>query len=181
MSLQVSELDRSKGDLFVLLPCRFPTLEPDKVTVVWTRQDLRPPTVHQREAGGDALEEQNQLYRGRTSMKQDLVESGDLSLKLSHLQLADTGTYTCSVWTSRGQQNLTDVDLQVRGEEDHHLLQTGHSSEVKGHHVSDVPPQSSTIHGGLEWSCWSCWFWFCFFLGVSCISFDTVSCQVSFH
>ncbi|XP_013872635.1 uncharacterized protein LOC106523668 [Austrofundulus limnaeus] len=115
VSQQVSELERSEGDLFVLLPCQHHILEPDNTTVVWVRQDLRPSTVHWREPGGDKLEDQNELYRGRTSMKEDALETGDLSLNLRHLQLSDSGTYTCTVRTSRGgQQNLNDVDLQVK-------------------------------------------------------------------
>lgn len=110
VSQHASAVELYEGELFVLLPCEFPTFELDSPTVVWSRSDLSPPTVHQLQ--GDELKDPNQRYSGRTSMKTDALETGDLSLNLTNLHLSDSATYTCSVRSFR----LRDVPLQVKGQ-----------------------------------------------------------------
>uniref|UniRef100_A0AAZ1X357 Ig-like domain-containing protein n=1 Tax=Oreochromis aureus TaxID=47969 RepID=A0AAZ1X357_OREAU len=114
VSQHASAVESYEGDSLIL-HCQFPTdllLDP---TVVWSRSDLSPPTVHQRQVQGDELKDQNQRYSGRTSMKTDTLETGDLSLNLTNLQLSDSATYTCSVRDIRfGYKKLGDVQLQVK-------------------------------------------------------------------
>ncbi|XP_033182640.1 uncharacterized protein LOC113168705 [Anabas testudineus] len=113
VSQHASAVDMYEGDHF-LLPCEFPTFELDDPTVAWSRYDLSPSTVHQHQQEGDDLKNQNQLYRDRTSMRTDALETGDLSLNLTKLQLSDSGTYTCSIRSARSEKRLTEVQLQVK-------------------------------------------------------------------
>ncbi|XP_028262520.1 butyrophilin-like protein 2 [Parambassis ranga] len=108
-----SAVELYEGGTFVL-PCEFHTFDLDDPTAVWKRYDLSPSTVHQRQLDSDELRDQNQRFKGRTSMKADALETGDLSLSLTNLQPHDSGTYTCTVRAMGGEWRLRDVDVQVK-------------------------------------------------------------------
>uniref|UniRef100_A0A3Q0R933 Ig-like domain-containing protein n=1 Tax=Amphilophus citrinellus TaxID=61819 RepID=A0A3Q0R933_AMPCI len=106
-----------EGAESVLLPCQFSGFIPEDPTVMWTRSDLDPKSVHLLREGGDDLRGQNQHYSGRTSVRSDALDSGDFSLTLRNPQLTDSSSYTCSISDGRQEKRLTDIQLQVKGQQ----------------------------------------------------------------
>uniref|UniRef100_A0A3P9DJB0 Ig-like domain-containing protein n=1 Tax=Maylandia zebra TaxID=106582 RepID=A0A3P9DJB0_9CICH len=82
----------------IILPCHLePAVDAVDLTVDWSRKDLKPGSVYVRREGVELLTEQNPLYTGRTSLSVNKLQCGDVSLKLSTVQLSDAGTYKCLV------------------------------------------------------------------------------------
>ncbi|XP_026019184.1 butyrophilin subfamily 3 member A2-like [Astatotilapia calliptera] len=82
----------------IILPCHLePAVDAVDLTVDWSRTDLKPRSVYVRREGVELLTEQNPLYTGRTSLSVNKLQCGDVSLKLSTVQLSDAGTYKCLV------------------------------------------------------------------------------------
>ncbi|KAL4008921.1 hypothetical protein ACER0C_002773 [Sarotherodon galilaeus] len=116
VSQHVSALEVYEGVESVLLTCK-DTSVPARPTLVWTRHDLDPPIVHERNDAGDELIDQNQRYRRRTSMKTDSLRTGDFSLTLRNPIISDSGTYTCTITAFGNARTLTQVELQVKGQQ----------------------------------------------------------------
>ncbi|XP_039464814.1 uncharacterized protein LOC120438478 [Oreochromis aureus] len=105
----------NEGERSVLLPCQYSDFIPeDDPTVMWTRSDLDPKSVHLRREGGNDLTGQNQRYSGRTSMRSDALDTSDFSLTLRKPTKTDSGNYTCSISDGREERRLRDVQLQVK-------------------------------------------------------------------
>uniref|UniRef100_A0A3P8RIP7 Ig-like domain-containing protein n=1 Tax=Astatotilapia calliptera TaxID=8154 RepID=A0A3P8RIP7_ASTCA len=115
VSQHASALEVYEGVESVLLTCK-DTSVPFDPTLVWTRHDLDPPIVHERNDAGDELRAQNQRYRRRTSMKTDSLRTGDFSLTLRNPITSDSGTYTCTITAFGNTRTLSTVDLQVKGQ-----------------------------------------------------------------
>uniref|UniRef100_A0A3B3YRN6 Ig-like domain-containing protein n=1 Tax=Poecilia mexicana TaxID=48701 RepID=A0A3B3YRN6_9TELE len=104
-----------EGEPSVVLPCQISHKLQDIVTVKWSRFDLNPNTVHQRDVADD-LRGQNQVFRERTSMKPDALDSGDFSLTLRKPQLLDSGIYICSMTENQEETALSGAELHVKGQ-----------------------------------------------------------------
>ncbi|XP_023192433.1 heat shock 70 kDa protein 12A-like isoform X3 [Xiphophorus maculatus] len=96
----------------VELPCQYSLRLEEIVTVKWSRSDLDPSTVHERREADD-LRGQNELFKGRTSMRPDALDSSDFTLTLSEPQLSDSGIYICSLHDEAEEIKVSDVQLIV--------------------------------------------------------------------
>ncbi|XP_026016806.1 uncharacterized protein LOC113017922 isoform X1 [Astatotilapia calliptera] len=166
VSQHASAVKLYEGELCIL-PCQGDTLRLFDPTVVWSRYDLSPPTVHQRQLQGDDLKDQNQRYSGRTSMKTDGLDTGDLSLILTDLQLSDSATYTCSIREHGREMSRSDVQLQVKGQQQTPTVETSDITFIQSkvmlffvllHRAISILGQSSCGCPGF-----SCVFWRSFF------------------
>ncbi|XP_039464860.1 uncharacterized protein LOC120438543 isoform X1 [Oreochromis aureus] len=119
-----------EGELSVLLTCKYSGFTPENPTVLWTRNDLNPKSVHLQREATDDLKGQNQRYRGRTSMRSDALDTLDFSLTLRKPTKTDSGTYTCSIGNERNELKLTDIQLHVKGEQVEVKVEEGSESVI---------------------------------------------------
>lgn len=94
-----------------VLPCRVKAPVPTDSLVEWRRSDPSI-AVHVRRDNRDQPNDQNELYRERTALRQDALQSGDLSLTLKNISLVDKGTYTCTA--RRGSTILSQAEVQLQ-------------------------------------------------------------------
>ncbi|CAI5682859.1 unnamed protein product [Oreochromis niloticus] len=111
---QAVVVEVNEGKMFVLLPCQYSGVIFKNHTVMWTRNDLNPKTVHRQREGGDDLREQNQRYSERTSMRPDARDTGDFSLTLRKPTESHSGKYTCSITDGQEELIVRHVWLQVK-------------------------------------------------------------------
>ena len=99
----------------VQLPCKTIVHLPEDTKVEWRDRYYR--KVHVYQNGSDQPEEQHSVYRGRTEMKRNLLEPGDLSLTLKYPTDWDSYTYTCTVYNREGRIMMEkQVELKVKGQ-----------------------------------------------------------------
>ncbi|NXO32413.1 VTCN1 inhibitor, partial [Cisticola juncidis] len=78
----------------VVLPCTTtPPVTLSQSMLYWQIGTKR--LVHFFKDGQDALENQDQKFQGRTSLFLDQMNHGNLSLKISSVQLQDSAEYSC--------------------------------------------------------------------------------------
>ncbi|XP_047192220.1 uncharacterized protein LOC118284538 isoform X2 [Scophthalmus maximus] len=112
----VQQLEVISGVESVQLPCRTTAELHDVVKVEWTDSGDR--KVHVHSCVPEEPEDQNQVYRDRTEMREDPLRTGNLSLTLRFPTVRDNRTYTCSVYSRAGPPRVeTRVELQVRAQQ----------------------------------------------------------------
>ncbi|XP_066517923.1 myelin-oligodendrocyte glycoprotein-like [Hoplias malabaricus] len=95
----------------VVLPCSLkPTTSAENMMVSWFKKDV---IVHHYENHKDRNDVQSESYRGRIDLFKEELKNGNISLKLSAVQLSDEGTYSCLVVSSSGYESAT-LYLNVR-------------------------------------------------------------------
>ncbi|KAK2899613.1 butyrophilin subfamily 2 member A2-like [Channa argus] len=80
----------------VVLPCSLlPTESVAADTVEWTRSDLNPSFVYVFRKGQELYDHQNPTFQQRAFLFLPELKKGNMSLKLTRIQLSDQGNYTC--------------------------------------------------------------------------------------
>ncbi|XP_051282803.1 uncharacterized protein LOC127378158 isoform X3 [Dicentrarchus labrax] len=105
----------------VILPCRLqPSLNVERLTVEWSRPDLKPdpsdwltPIVHLHRGGHENTDMKLRSYIGRTELSKDGLKSGDISLKILNVTLEDGGRYRCFIPKLKGPVKESVVTLVV--------------------------------------------------------------------
>ncbi|CAJ1074895.1 uncharacterized protein LOC117805730 [Xyrichtys novacula] len=101
-----------EGQKSVSLPCTIPGGFGDITSVVWSRFDLDPAIIQQH---GTEDPNPNVQYSGRTSLSADFIGFfyRDLTLTIDKPRISDSGTYTCTVHSTKHGILRKNVDLQV--------------------------------------------------------------------
>ncbi|KAI4800457.1 hypothetical protein KUCAC02_009685 [Chaenocephalus aceratus] len=82
----------------IILPCYLvPAINVADLTLEWTRPDMDPRFVHVMRLGHEMVDKKHELFKGRTSMFTDELKNGNISMKLSNVQLSDQGKYRCFI------------------------------------------------------------------------------------
>ncbi|XP_039893824.1 butyrophilin subfamily 1 member A1-like isoform X1 [Simochromis diagramma] len=134
-----------EGEISVLLPCKYSGFIPENPTVLWTRNDLNPKSVHLRREETDDLKGQNQRYRGRTSMRPDALDTSDFSLTLRNPQMSDSSIYTCSIRNEREERKLTDIQLHVKDQQVEVEVVEGSESVILQCNTTPDLPEDTTV------------------------------------
>ncbi|XP_051251020.1 CD276 antigen isoform X4 [Dicentrarchus labrax] len=95
----------------VILPCHLgPPFNVRTLTVEWTRDGQY---VHVWRHGKDYLTDQDENFRGRTSLFHEEMIRGNISLKLTSVTELDAGSYTCIVPKLQSQVKKNFIILTV--------------------------------------------------------------------
>ncbi|XP_029311291.1 butyrophilin subfamily 2 member A1-like [Cottoperca gobio] len=82
----------------IILPCHLePAEDVVAMTLEWTRSDLDSEFVFVWRSGQDLVHAKHPSFKGRTSLFSEELKHGNISLKLSKVQLSDRGTYSCFI------------------------------------------------------------------------------------
>ncbi|XP_045567715.1 myelin-oligodendrocyte glycoprotein isoform X5 [Salmo salar] len=98
----------------IIIPCSLkPNVSAEEMTVKWTRLNPKAENVHLYRDRRDSNEDQSPSYSGRTSMFNEELKNGNVSLKLTRVTLSDAGSYRCFIQTLTSQVKETTVQLLV--------------------------------------------------------------------
>lgn len=95
----------------VVLPCK--TNAGDLPAIEWSKEGLAPRRIILAYRNGrDVHAEKNALFHYRTSLIMDELKHGNISLRISSVQLTDAGKYICRTIRNQVPKDIT-VQLSV--------------------------------------------------------------------
>ncbi|XP_005464716.1 butyrophilin subfamily 2 member A2 isoform X1 [Oreochromis niloticus] len=98
----------------VILPCSFNISDKeDFPTVEWSKEGLKPDVVFLYRDGCEAYEMKNPAFEYRTSLIMKELKDGNISLRISNVQVSDTGKYKCLIFQKNAIRKVTKVELVV--------------------------------------------------------------------
>ncbi len=95
----------------VILPCLYKerVLKPQEMNVFWRFNDDK--IVYDIENGNFSTKDQDVLFKGRIESVSSQYGNGDFSIRLKHLKLTDSGSFSCFI--AKGKKKI--LNLQVNG------------------------------------------------------------------
>ncbi|XP_051237305.1 coxsackievirus and adenovirus receptor homolog isoform X2 [Dicentrarchus labrax] len=104
-----------------ILPC-FSTSNMTNAIVKWKQEQSNKKYVHFYRSGDDNVDDQDENFRGRTSLSRKEMSGGNVSLKLTNVTELDAGNYTCDARVETSpetvQHRKCNVTLIVEPEKD---------------------------------------------------------------
>ncbi|XP_031596454.2 V-set domain-containing T-cell activation inhibitor 1-like isoform X1 [Oreochromis aureus] len=94
-----------------MLPCSYSGSD---VVINWTQVSAGDLNVHSFYNNQDQLKLQNEHFRGRTSLFNDQIPTGNASLQLTKVEVEDEGRYKCYTSTDGGNQESF-INLKIKG------------------------------------------------------------------
>ncbi|XP_067381595.1 butyrophilin-like protein 2 isoform X2 [Channa argus] len=98
----------------VILPCSF-NITANSVfpNVEWSKEDLEPNVVFLYRDGCETVEMKNPVFQYRTSFIPKELKNGNISVRISNVQLSDAGRYQCMTLWRNAPRDVTTVELIV--------------------------------------------------------------------
>uniref|UniRef100_A0A8C4DUF3 Ig-like domain-containing protein n=1 Tax=Dicentrarchus labrax TaxID=13489 RepID=A0A8C4DUF3_DICLA len=91
----------------VIFQCRLePPISASSETVVWIKPGLDPKYIHVHQDGQPVNQSQNPSYTNRTALFEDDLMNGNVSLKLSRVEISDGGKYRCFLQPMRKKASV---------------------------------------------------------------------------
>ncbi|XP_034712870.1 V-set domain containing T-cell activation inhibitor 1-like [Etheostoma cragini] len=124
----------------VILPCHVRVgVNDDVPSVEWSKEGLKPNIAFLYRDGCETFSEKNPVFNYRTNLIMDDLKNGNLSLRISPVQMSDAGKYTCKAIRGRPRDIVT-VELSV-----------GATSEPR---LAVVPGAGGVVTLQCEADCW---------------------------
>uniref|UniRef100_A0A3Q0RE87 Ig-like domain-containing protein n=1 Tax=Amphilophus citrinellus TaxID=61819 RepID=A0A3Q0RE87_AMPCI len=99
-----------------VLPCSYRGTD---VVIHWYQVSAGDLRVHSFYYNKDQLADQNQHFRGRTSLFKDQISTGNASLQLTGVEVQDEGRYKCYTSTYSGAyESFINLKIHVQGNRD---------------------------------------------------------------